>query len=392
MRDRVLCAMRRRVLRAAISVALLVLGTAVVPHRWCGREGARWYAGDAALQAELGRGLARWVRSPLSTAAFHTGSASFDGEWLFGTYLMAALGFGQSALEHPELRDAHVALMGECIDRLLSREVRAFDRDRWGDDPIDALDRPANRSDHTSYLGYLNLALGLHRQLDPASRFASLHDRITAHFAARYRAAPIQLLETYPGERYPVDNAAAIASIAQHARLTQTDHGAIVATWTAYVRAHYLDPTTGLLRQSVAADGSPIDAPRGSGTALAAYFLSFADDPLSRELYAAVAQRLRGTVLGFGAVREYPASQAGRGDIDSGPIVFGYGVSATGFALSASRIHRDPSTYASLYATTYLFGAPYTNDGGREFVTGGPIGNAILFAMLTAQPRAEGTP
>lgn len=379
--------MRRRVLRAAISIALLVLGTAVIPHRWCGREGARWYAGDVALQTELGRGLARWVRGPLSTAAFHTGSASFDGEWLFGTYLMAALGFGQSALEHPELRAEHLTLMGECIDRLLTREVRAFDRDRWGDDPIDALDRPNHPSDHTSYLGYLNLALGLHRQLDPASRFAPLHDRITAHFVARYRASRIQLLETYPGERYPVDNAAAIASLAQHARLTGADHGAIVATWTAYVRAHYLDAKTGLLMQSVTPDGAGLDAPRGSGTALAAYFLSFANDRLSQDLHESLARHLQGRLLGFGVVREYPPSQAGRGDIDSGPIVFGYGVSATGFALAASRIHRDPQTYASLYATAYLFGAPYTSDARREFITGGPIGNAILFAMLTAQPR-----
>ena len=377
-------------IRSGLVLAIFAATTWVVPQLWCGREAAGWYAGDEALQAELGRGLERWVHRPLSTAAFHTSSASFDGEWLFGTYIMAALGFGQSATEHPALRTRHVALMADCIDRLLSPEVRAFDAARWGSDPIDSIDSidslGSDAADHVSYLGYLNLVLSLHRQLDPASRFAALNDRITRKFERRYLATPSLLLETYPHERYPVDNAAAIGSIALHGAVTHTEH-AIVRRWCDLAKARYVDRATGLLMQAVHADGSPADAPRGSGTALGAYFLSFADRDLSAALHAAVASQLVGGVLGFGAVREYPATVThGRGDVDSGPIMFGFGVSASGFSLSGARIHHDARTFRSLYATVYLFGAPYTSDGARELVTGGPIGNAILFAMLTAQP------
>lgn len=378
-----------RVIRIGLGLALFLLGVMTLPHRYCAREASRWFEGDEALQAELGRGLERWVHRPLTTAAFHTGSASYDGEWLFGTYVMAGLGFGQSALEHDALKERHLRLMGECIDRLLSPEVRAFDRQRWhGDDPIDALDSAADgKADHTSYLGYMNLVLSLHRQLDPKSRFAALNDRITAHFERRY--ATTLMLETYPGERYPVDNAAAIGSIGLYALATHTDHSAVIRRWAALVKSRYLDAESGLLSQSVRADGEPSDQPRGSGTALGAYFLSFADPELSHTLYLAAARQHR-TVLGFGAIREYAATAvAGHGDVDSGPIAFGFGVSASGFSLSGSRIHRDRAVFSSLYATTYLFGAPYTSDGARELVTGGPIGNAILFAMLTAQPQVQ---
>ena len=83
-------------------------------------------------------------------------------------------------------------------------------------------------------------------------------------------------------------------------------------------------------------------------------------------------------------VREYPAGQHGRGDIDSGPIVLGYGVSATGFALGAARAHGDARTFRALYATLHLFGAPRRDDGGLELLSGGPLGNAIALAMLGA--------
>jgi hypothetical protein len=133
-----------------------------------------------------------------------------------------------------------------------------------------------------------------------------------------------------------------------------------------------------------------IDAPRGSGTCLGLYFLSFSDPSTSRSLYLSAKRELQGGLLGFGGMKEYPASvEGGLGDIDSGPVIFGYGVSPSGFMIAGTRIHDDYGFFRKLYATAYLFGSPYDSDGRRNFVTGGPIGNAIMFAMLTALRREE---
>ena len=133
-----------------------------------------------------------------------------------------------------------------------------------------------------------------------------------------------------------------------------------------------------------------MDHARGSGTALAVYLLSFSDPGLAAELYRAVKDKLARTFLGFGVVREYPSGNSGSsGDIDSGPVILGFGVSPTGFSLAGARIYRDEAFFADLYATAYLFGAPLDREDRRGFVTGGPLGDAILFAMLTAQPRME---
>lgn len=381
---------RRAFPRYGVGLLLFLVGVWTVPHWWCGREGGAWHSGDAELQSRLARGLERWIAGDLSRADFATGSALFNGEWLYGAYMMAGMGFGQTALEHPEWRERHAALMRRCIDRLISPEVRAFDREAWGHDPLDTLD---GDEAHGAYLGYLNLLLSLHRRLDPASPRAPLNDRITEALARRIERSPTLLLESYPGQTFPVDNAAAIGSIGLYDRATGADHRALIGRWAARCREAWVDRGTGLLYQAVdPATAAPADRPRGSGTGLAVYFLSYADPALSRELFEAFRRELAGTLLGFGVVREYPSSAAaGRGDIDSGPIVLGYGLTATGLALAGSRIHGDPALFSRVYATAYLFGAPYDRGDRREFVTGGPLGNALMFALLTAPRGGLGT-
>ena len=95
------------------------------------------------------------------------------------------------------------------------------------------------------------------------------------------------------------------------------------------------------------------------------------------------------TVERFGAVLEHPTTCVdcmGRVDVDSGPVFMGFGVSATGFAIGASRANDDRDAFVSLYATAHLFGAPFDDGATRTYATGGPLGDAILLAMLSA-PR-----
>ncbi len=375
-----------RIKRSLLAAGLFALGVWRLPYWWCAREAGGWYAGEPARQQALAAGLADWLHADLGRGAFHTGSAQFDGEWLFGTYLMAGLGFGQAACEHPALRAAYAREMAVCIDRLMSPAVRAFDREMWQNDPLETLDDV--NAHHVAFLGYFNILLGLHRLLDPASPYAELHDRVTAALVRRFEASEGRLLQSYPREVYPVDNCAAIGSIGLHGRATGADHAAFLRAWSAHCRAHYVDARTGLLIQVIdARTWKAADEPRGSGTALAVYFLSFADAALSRELFAAARRELCRTVCGFGGVREYPAGRGGDGgDIDSGPVVCGFGLSPTGFLLGGARLHGDRAWFTRLYATAHVWGAPCRRGPALHFVTGGPLGDAILFAMLTAQP------
>jgi hypothetical protein len=130
-----------------------------------------------------------------------------------------------------------------------------------------------------------------------------------------------------------------------------------------------------------------MDAPRGSGTALASYALAFADRDLSRRLYEALG---RGPALGgFRGVREYAPGHEGPGDLNAGPMLFGVAVGATGFAIGAARMNGDRAAFVELVRSATLAGVPTEpwamGRGTRRFAVGGVLGNALLLAMLTAR-------
>ena len=346
-------AVHRFLVRSALASVLFIVGVSYIPYLWCSRHGDAWYEGKHRLHKAFGEGVARWVERGLERQSFHTGSSQFNGEWLFGTYMMAAMGHGQTALQQPDLSERHIALMEQCIERMLSPEVRAFDREMWGNDPIDTLDQPHEH--HAAFLGYFNLVLSLHRLLVPESRFSELNDRITESLVRRISDSRIRLIQSYPFEVYPIDNCAVIGSIGLHARATGVDRHAFIEKWTAYCRSQYVDADKGLLIQVIdCRNGQPVDFPRASGTALGLYMISYADYGFSRELYAALRKHQAKAVCGFGGVKEYPAGVKGEhGDIDSGPVIFGFGLSSTGFMLGGARLHEDPGYFKRLYATAH---------------------------------------
>lgn len=371
--------------KLTLAAAAFTLATATLPHRIAAQEAEGWFYGAPELEDKLASGLARTVAQDVSEVPFHTGSAHFDSEWIFATYMMAGMGFGQLALAHPERAEELSHHMDTCIEGALSDQARAFDKNRWGEDPLTSLE---GRKHHVAYLGYLNLLLGLRRLVDPRNRYAELNDRISAALDRRFSTHP-GFLESFPDVVFPVDNASGIGSLGLHERATSASHRTTVTSFAARVEKT-ARTDGGLLVQILAPDGSPVDEGRGSGTFFASYFLSFADAELSRSLYDSGKRELYTELAGFGAMREYARTERGNGDIDSGPVVLGLGVSSSGFALGPARIHGDPGTFRGLYATAHLFGVPVDTGGVRTYATGGPIGDAILFAMLTAR-RLEPT-
>ncbi|MFT3764364.1 MAG: hypothetical protein QM820_02405 [Minicystis sp.] len=375
----------RPAVRALITAASIAIGAATVPRLALGRSAGALFDGDVEAQRALAGAVAADVRGGVGVERFHTGDARFDGEWALVSNMMAALGLGQVVLAHPELRGAYLPAIEAAVERLLAKETTAFGTAAWGARGIDDLE-----SDHGhAYLGYVDLAVGMLRLLDPGTRFARDHDRLTAALARRIAAAPHGLIETYPGEAYPADVASVVGAIGMYDRATGAHHDALLKRFAATFRATWIDAQSGLAFQAgVAATGRPAAPPRASGSAIAAYFLSFADRALAMDLARALARGQQASFLGLGGVREYAPGHAGHGDIDSGPVIFGVSVSATGFAIAGARMIGDRGMYTALYRTADLFGVPVARDGARRFATGGPLGNAILLAMLTAEvPR-----
>lgn len=377
-----------RALTAGVAGAAATLFVRFAPPALCERGADAWLDGSSDLQTAMADDLVRFERRD-DEARKAPSESRFAGEWALVTHQMVALALAQIVWGHPD-RPELGARYRDTISRAAVKsflpEMRDFGTRAWdGEDALASLD-----GDHGhAYLAYAALAVGVARTFDatlPAD-VVRAHDALVGAYERRLLASPTGLIETYPGEAYPTDVAAVAATIAVHGRATGARHDAVLAHWVERVRAVQIDRATGFVIQRMGArDGARHDVPRGSGTGLAAYFAGFADRGVADLLTAGLA-RNEGRFAGFGAIREYGAGQTGSGDIDSGPVIFGVSVAATGFALAPFRATGRRDDFRALYRTTNLFGLPLDDGGRLRFATGGPIGNALLCAFLTSGPE-----
>jgi hypothetical protein len=368
-------------IRRSLTLVLVVACAAIALRSRHGQKLRALAEGEIVAKDSLARGVIQMVDHDAGSAVSLTGNPRFDGEWRMITEQMTALGLGQLVLERSERRAEYLPVIARSVERLLKEDVTAFGGDAWGRRGFDDLDSDRGHA----YLGYTNMAFGMLRLLDPDAAIGLLHDRVTAALARRLALAPHAAIETYPGETYPADIAAVAASIALHDRATTQRHRSLLERWLGAFIERYVDPSSGLLYQSVdAGSGKPFGPARASGSAIAIYFLSFVDDDAARQIFGAVA-RQRTSFLGFGGIEEYPDGVDGPGDIDSGPLVFGVSASASAFALAGARLYGEASLMTELLRTASLVGMPTETDGRLRFVNGGSIGNAIVLAALTAR-------
>lgn len=370
---------RRLALGAALAAVTLVVAWWVIASR----RATAWYDGDRDTWFALAEGVSTIVLERGGDAGVSTGHALFDGEWDLVTCQMAVIGLSQVALRFPEAEPRFRPARDRCLDWLVSPEARAFGTRVWGRDGLDA---PLGTPGH-AYLGYVGLALGLDRLVRPEPRHAALHDLLAGLFLAAMDE-PVPEFQTYPGQTYPPDLATVAASVAVHARSRGEPLPDALIDWTRRFEAVAVDPATGWIHQSIDPwDGRSVYGVRGSGTAFTATWMAWVDPAFAARLHAAHRDLGLRTLPGFGAMREVPPGASFYGDVDSGPVVFGVGVSATGFALASARATGDRVTHARLHRTAHLFGVPVR--GGQRFATGLGIGNAILLAMLTAPLPGE---
>lgn len=368
----------------------MLIAALIVPRLLCEQRAGGFFEGDAETETALADVVAEKGMTGVTPSKLHTGSAHFDGEWALVTNQMTVLGLGQLVLAHPELKPRYLPAIRAAVKTMLLPESRAFGTSEWGEDGLTA---SALQSDNGHvYLGYLDMALSMQRLVDDQmpQEDQALNDQLTAALVRRLERSPHSLIETFPGVTFPTDVASAIGAIGLHARATKTPLPEVVKRWVNDVAEKYVDSESGLLVQTANPQaGTPTGPPRGSGTALALYFIAFADEGLARSLDTALAKRAHRTFFGFGGVAEYPENVApGRGDIDSGPVVFGVSVAATGFGISGARLFKDRARFVELYRTAYLFGAPAGHDEKWSYLVGEGLGDAILLAMMTASPEA----
>jgi hypothetical protein len=232
------------------------------------------------------------------------------------------------------------------------------------------------------YLGHLNLMLGCHRLLDPASPYQALHDSLSAMLHRRLATAPNHCLESYPGGVWVPDNTVALASLQLHSDLTGSPYRAFCQQWVAYARQHLTDSASGLLLSKPATRHQEAEEPRGSHIGWSILFLYRFAPAYAAEQYRRYQEQFS---TNFGVIRLYheraDSYETGIGDVDSGPLILGYSIPANAFAFGNAVALRDWRNAQRLRRVISF--------GSREITTPQELHYGVRFVDLPVSPLAE---
>jgi hypothetical protein len=196
---------------------------------------------------------------------------------------------------------------------------------------------------HATYLGQFNTALGCYRLIGGDDRYAAIHKHLSDLLHAALVERDGRPLESFPEYSWPFDTIPCLVSLKLYDAQTGTDRSvAITQKHLVWVREHATDPATGLPWSRIDnATGRGTEQPRGCDLALRLMYLAQLDPDGAKALYAKFTEGfwlVRGAMAGFA---EWPGGATKSEDLDSGPIVQGVGMSATGFGIGAATAMND---------------------------------------------------
>ena len=178
-------------------------------------------------------------------------------------------------------------------------------------------------------------------------------------------------LNAYPGQAWPCDTTVAVACLALHDSIFPKRYDHPVRDWLkaqgSELFAHQVRPQ--------------LHPSRGTSQVIIQRFLFEIDPATAREHYEIFRRKFVTTRFGLPGVREYPLGTEGRGDIDSGPLIFGFSFSATGVVPGAARLHGDEQLRRPFGQLIQTFGFPL---GGRYLGGQLPVADALLVWSRTA--------
>jgi hypothetical protein len=313
-----------------------------------------------------------------------------NAEWDFmgRSYLVWSL--ANMALRDPASKQTYLRTMDQIIDETLQLEKEQgmyfFLMPYAHDGPY--LMQPAR----SLFLdGEIAMMLASRRMVEEKPEYKTLLTERVNAIVARFHASPQMMLESYPDECWTFDHCVALDAIKMADCLDGTDHSKLIHDWIAMAKQKLVDPKSGLLISSFTMRGAPLIGPEGSSIWMVAHSLQLLDEDFARDQYQLARKELGTVTLGFGYAHEWPENWKGDADIDSGPIIPGFDISAgsSGMAFIGASSFGDDPFLASLAATVDFAGFPSRTDGRLKYCASNQVGDAALLYAATLGPLWE---
>lgn len=316
----------------------------------------------------------------------------FDDNFRIIALSHMAYGYMSLASAYPEQREQYVAPITEIVARALDARTSPYKK---------RVDEVEKLGEHNLYLSHLNLILGIARHISGDTTHDTLHERLTRHLLkatrqggdwhARSYPRPAHLKERELAYKWPADQSVTLLSLYLY-DITRKEKVSRepIRKWLATMNQEdHRDAKLGLPKSALDPKVDYARFPRGCALSWTVLYMSQFAPEEAATLYERYREQYSAEVLGFGGFREWPPGVERGMDVDSGPIVLGVGVAATGLGLGPARMMRDARQYGLIMRSATVFGLPTLLLPERHYLGAPLIGEAMLFSGATARPWFE---
>ncbi len=230
------------------------------------------------------------------------------------------------------------------------------------------------------YNGWSSYVLGSKLRLEPVSmrneqeilQFRQQCDKIAN--AIQQTTYP----ESYHSAAWPADVMLCVASLSIHDQVFEPRYTDIVKEWLQEVKKkldsrgmvpHTVHPNNGLAAESA----------RGSSMALMLIFLRDIDLQFAQDQFLLFNKNFVDNQFGLTGIREYAKGESGNGDIDSGPVILGFGGAATIVGMKTLSLYGEDESSLKVRNAVEAFGIPIQSEDHKQYLLGKlPIADAFI--------------
>ena len=178
--------------------------------------------------------------------------------------------------------------------------------------------------------------------------------------------------ESYYGSAWPADVMVCVAALSLHDKIYPSRYSHVIRDWVTKVRKQCA--VSGSIPHSAHAKGA-----RGSSQALMLIFLLEIDEAFAKDQFAIFKEVFVDEKFGLTGIREYPKGESGYGDIDSGPVLFGFGGAATIVGMRTLYIFGEKELASSVSGTIEAFALSTRNEREKNYFFGlMPMADAFI--------------
>ncbi len=176
-------------------------------------------------------------------------------------------------------------------------------------------------------------------------------------------------LASYAGLSWPCDNIVAVASLAMHDKIYPAKYTSFLSEYIQKLKSN-LDKEGLIPHKTDYKTGHITEQAKGSSQSLLLIFLLEIDSDFAKEQFAKYKTHFLDKRMGLYGIREHKIGINGKGDIDSGPVIWDIGGSASVVGAKTFALFNETSIAETLRNSLEAFGMAVQNKNDKKYLFG----------------------